>query len=317
MGDAVFLPDPIKGTINLFDAAVPLVLFLFYAAGACAANRTTRARGASALIDREFGHAGRRLWASDCCLRRHAIFISAEPFAESPVEIGRGAIDEFPPQWVALLASESPEFIIAIPSPALRGSVGIGTLISSKVNQWTLLVGAIPIVYAISLGGWSGLPLDERQTEELILTSAQSLLATILISDLRFSRRDAIMLALLFIGQFAFTSTHVRYLFIVMYLLIAAWLLVSGGSERRTMFFSLIWARDDVGAKRASYRRVRSRPPRRQRCRPRDGGDARRARARRCRGLRRATAARALRAPPAPRTLRRRPPAPRRRSRAR
>ena len=99
----------------------------------------------------------------------------------------------------------------------LRGSVGIGTLISSKVNQWTLLVGAIPIVYAISARGWGGLPLDDRQTEELILTSTQSLLATILIADLRFSRRDAIVLALLFIGQFAFTSTHVRYLFIVLY----------------------------------------------------------------------------------------------------
>ena len=89
-------------------------------------------------------------------------------------------------------------------------------------------------------------------TEELILTSAQSLLATILISDLRFSRRDAIMLALLFIGQFAFTSTHVRYLFIVLYLVIAAWLLIAGGSLRRQMFFSLVWSRGDSAAKRAA-----------------------------------------------------------------
>jgi cation:H+ antiporter len=125
----------------------------------------------------------------------------------------------------------------------LRGSVGIGALISSKVNQWTLLVGAIPIAFAISAGGWHGLPLDARQTEELILTSAQSLLAAILIADMHFSRKDAIMLALLFLGQFAFTSTEVRYLFIVLYLIISVGLLISGGPERRAMFFDLVYKR--------------------------------------------------------------------------
>ncbi len=237
---------PIKGTINLFDAAVLLSLFGFYAAAAMSSeSHEVNLVGPAALVDREFGHAGRRFWAIGLfAFAAYAIFISAEPFAESLVEIGRrSAIDEFLlVQWVAPLASESPEFLIAILyALRLRGSVGIGTLISSKVNQWTLLVGAIPIVYAISAGGWAGLPLDERQTEELILTSTQSLLATILIADLRFSRSDAIMLALLFAGQFAFTGTHVRYLFILAYMVIAVGLLVAGGSQRRSMFFSLIW----------------------------------------------------------------------------
>lgn len=246
---------PIKGTINLVDAVVLLALFLFYAAEAMRSeSHDVELVGPAALIDREFRDTGRRLWAFFLFgFAAYAIFISAEPFAESLVDIGRGrAIDEFLlVQWVAPLASESPEFLIAILfALRLRGSVGIGALISSKVNQWTLLVGAIPIVYAISAGGWGGLPLDERQTEELILTSTQSLLAVILIADLRFSRRDAIMLALLFIGQFGFTSTHSRYLFIVLYLAIAAWLLAAGGSERRRMFLSLVWPR--AGAKGAS-----------------------------------------------------------------
>ena len=67
-------------------------------------------------------------------------------------------------QWVAPLASESPEFLIAILfALRLRGSVGIGALISSKVNQWTLLVGAIPIAFSISAGSLAGLPLDARR----------------------------------------------------------------------------------------------------------------------------------------------------------
>ncbi len=203
---------PLTGTINLFDAVVLLGIFLLYAWSAMGSeSEQVELVGPSALIDREFDDRGRRLWAlSLFVFAAYGIFIAAAPFADSLVEIGRGrAIDEFLlVQWVAPLASESPEFLIAILfALRLRGSVGIGALISSKVNQWTLLVGAIPIAFALSSGGWEGLPLDERQREELILTATQSLLAAILIADLRFSRIKAVALALLFGGQFLFTST--------------------------------------------------------------------------------------------------------------
>ncbi|MFI5216953.1 MAG: sodium:calcium antiporter [Candidatus Limnocylindria bacterium] len=239
---------PLKGTINLFDAAVLLVIFLLYTHAAMRSeSHEVELVGPAGLIDREFRDTGRRVWALGLFVfAAYAIFISAEPFAESLVEIGRGrAIDEFLlVQWVAPLASEAPEFLIAILfALRMRGSVGIGALISSKVNQWTLLVGAIPIAYAISAGALAGLPLDARQTEELILTSTQSLLAAILIADMHFSRRDAIVLAALFVGQFAFPSTEVRYVFIAAYAAISVGLLIGGGAERRRMFFSLLWAR--------------------------------------------------------------------------
>jgi cation:H+ antiporter len=239
---------PLKGTIDLFDAAVLFFIFGLYTAAAMRGeSHEVELVGPAALIDHEFRDTGRRIWALGLFVfAAYAIFVSAEPFAESLVEIGRGrAIDEFLlVQWVAPLASESPEFLIAILfALRMRGSVGIGALISSKVNQWTLLVGAIPIAYSISLGALAGLPLDARQTEELILTSTQSLLAAILIADMRFSRRDAIMLALLFVGQFAFPSTEVRYGFIAAYAAISVGLLVAGGAERRRMFFSLVWSR--------------------------------------------------------------------------
>jgi cation:H+ antiporter len=239
---------PIKGTINLVDAAVLLALFFMYALAAVKSeSHEVELVGPAALIDHEFRDTGRRLWALGLfAFATYAIFISAEPFAESLVEIGHGrAIDEFLlVQWVAPLASESPEFLIAILfALRLRGPVGIGALISSKVNQWTLLVGAIPIAFSISAGSLAGLPLDARQTEELILTSTQSLLAAILIADMHFSRRDAIILAALFVGQFAFPSTEVRYLFIAGYAVISVGLLVAGGAERRAMFFSLVWPR--------------------------------------------------------------------------
>ncbi len=236
---------PLTGTINLFDGVVLLGIFVLYAWSAMGSeSERVELVGPCALIDREFGDRGRRLWAlSLFALAGYGIFISAAPFADSLVEIGRSrAIDEFLlVQWVAPLASESPEFLIAsLFAWRLRGSVGIGALVSSKVNQWTLLVGAIPIAFAISAGGWRGLPLDERQTEELILTATQSLLAAILIADLRFSRIEALALAALFGGQFLFTSTEVRYLFISLYLLISCLLLLS--ARRRQLFFGILFS---------------------------------------------------------------------------
>ena len=236
---------PLSGTINLFDALVLFSIFCLYARSAMGGESApVELVGPAGLLDREFGTWGRRLCITALFLfATYGIFVSAEPFAESLVTIGRNSeIDDFLlVQWVAPLASESPEFLIAILFAwKLRGSVGIGTLVSSKVNQWTLLVGAIPIAYALSIGGLQGLPLDERQTEELILTSSQSLLATVLIADLRFSRVEALLLAALFLAQFLLTSTEVRYLFIALYLVLALALLIAGGSRRRRMFFGLL-----------------------------------------------------------------------------
>src|SRR5207237_9209895 len=99
-----------------------------------------------------------------------AICKTAEPFAESLVAAGKGmGIDEFLlVQWVAPLASESPEFIVAFLF-ALKGAAAavMGTMISSKVNQWTLLVGALPAAFALSGGHLGAMHLDVRQREEI------------------------------------------------------------------------------------------------------------------------------------------------------
>ena len=231
---------PLDGYINLFDAAILLGLFLWYAFSAAHGGyEEVQMVGPAALFDREFGDLGRRLWALSLLLfAGYAIFISAEPFADGLVHIGRSrAIDEFIlVQWVAPLASESPEFVIAIIfATRLRGGMGLGALISSKVNQWTLLVGALPIAYCIASASFRGLPLDARQTEELYLTSAQSLLATLLIANLEISRMEAVMLAALFGVQLVFPSTEVRIAFCVLYLAIFLGLLIHSPVRRRAM----------------------------------------------------------------------------------
>ena len=235
---------PFGGEISLFDSAVLLILFGCYVRAAMGGDSPeVDLEGPAALIDLEFNDLGRRVWAVALFVfAAYAIWVSAEPFAESLVSMGRRYdIDEFLlVQWVAPLASESPEFIVAIMfAMRLRGSIGIGALVSSKVNQWTLLVGALPIAFAISSGAFVGLPLDERQTEELYLTSAQSMFAVILLSTLKVTRTHAVWLAVLFVGQLFFTSGSVRTGFTVMYLVASVGVLAFSGPDRRRAFFAL------------------------------------------------------------------------------
>ena len=62
------------------------------------------------------------------------------------------------------------------------------------------------------------MPLDDRQSQELWLTSAQSLLATLLICNFGFSRLAAVVLAVLVAVQLFFPSPEVRVAFSVLYL---------------------------------------------------------------------------------------------------
>jgi cation:H+ antiporter len=138
-----------------------------------------------------------------------SILAAAEPFVESIKVAGAHlGIDTFLlAQWIAPLASEAPEFVVAI-LLTMRGraEMGLGAFISSKVNQWTLLVGAVPLAYGLSRlkhgMGFEAMPVDASQVEELWLTVAQGLYAVAAISDLEFSLPQALTILGLFLVQF-------------------------------------------------------------------------------------------------------------------
>lgn len=161
------------------------------------------------------------------------VFASAEPFADGLVHTGESlGIDEFLlVQWVAPLASEAPEFILAA-LLALRGRAGAGMtlLISSKVNQWTLLVGSLPIAFSISGSTFDALPVEGRQAHEVFLTAGQSLFAVAVLLGLSFSAREAILIFVLFATQLAIPIDEVRVGFGFMYIAIAlVWLFLERG----------------------------------------------------------------------------------------
>lgn len=132
------------------------------------------------------------------------ILAAAEPFAEAMVGTGRalGINEFFLIQWLAPLASEAPAVSVAVLFVlANRAGNGLTAMISDKINQWTLLVGMLPLAMSFGAGAVAALPLDARQSEEFFLTAAQSLFGLALLLRLRLSIGSALMLAGLFTSQ--------------------------------------------------------------------------------------------------------------------
>jgi cation:H+ antiporter len=155
------------------------------------------------------------------------VALVAKPFANALVDGGRAlGLDEFLlVQWVAPLSTEAPDFLVA-GMLALRGEAdtALGTLLSSKVNQWTLLVGGLPLAHLLG-GGHGCLPFDARQVEEFWLTSAQTLMGFAMLSKLSMKRWEATALLVLFLVQFPFTAPGSRMILAWLYFALAGGLL--------------------------------------------------------------------------------------------
>ena len=213
-----------KGSFSLIDTFVLGILFVAYVIRVSRTHIEEPHVTGPARIMAAFSKRKRQLATVLMLLfAATVIFLSAEPFAESLIESGTAAgIDKFfLIQWIAPLASEAPEFVIAIifVLRALPRS-GFETLLSSKINQWTLLIATIPLAFSFGLGHIGEMHLDQRQTEEVFLTAAQSLFGMALILDLRITLRGASSLFVLFVAQIMFPSFHLTIAYI--YLLLAA-----------------------------------------------------------------------------------------------
>src|SRR5436309_5684676 len=234
---------PLKRTLALFDAAVLITLFVLYAIRISRAPAEEPHLVGPARLIGDLPPARRRTVVVVMLVAAAGVILaSAEPFAQSLVDTGEQfGIDTFLlVQWLAPLASEAPELLVAgLFAWRLNTNAGLGTLVSAKVNQWTLLVGTLPIVFAITSSSVHGLPIDATQREELLLTGAQSAFALMILANLSISMREALALFGLFWAQFLIgalvpSSVHgiERIVMSVVYLVLAAGILVR---DRRRM----------------------------------------------------------------------------------
>jgi len=207
---------PLKGTLAWYDGLVFLGLYVWYIA--LASRRPCidcEAGGPAQWLVRMPKGRRRAAVATLFLFAGGAILANAEPFCEGLIGTGKAFhINEFLlVQWLAPLASEAPEFVVAVMF-AWRGhaSLALGSLLSSKLNQWTLLVGMIPGVFAVSHGSLDHpIPMGQLQMHEILLTAAQSLLAVLMLASLRFSVAGALLLFALFAGQLVMPGIVAAY----------------------------------------------------------------------------------------------------------
>jgi cation:H+ antiporter len=229
---------PVKGTLSWVDFVVLVSLFLVYLWRLAKLPSEEPHLIGPAQTIAALGTRRRRILSGGLALYAAAlVLLIAEHFAEALVATGHQLhIDEFfLVQWVAPLASEAPEFVVvSIFAWRRAASAAMGALVSSKINQWTLLVAMLPLVYAISLGALDPMPLDSRQREEVLLTAAQSLFAVILLLDLRLSLWGAGLIFGLFAVQFVFPDQRIA-LSVVYGILSVVTLVFTRGGVFRTL----------------------------------------------------------------------------------
>jgi cation:H+ antiporter len=228
---------PLKRTVTLIDAAVLVGIFVAYTVRISKAPAGEPHLVGPAHLIGGLSPKPRRVAVGTMFVSAATvILLCAESFAESLVETGAElGISEFLlVQWLAPLASETPELLVAgLYAWRLNTDAGLGTLVSSKVNQWTLLVGTLPIVFALASGSLHGLPVLSRQREELLLTAAQSVFALAILANRTLSVKEGWALFGLFwsqflLGAFLPDSAHGAELIVVsgVYLVLAVAILV-------------------------------------------------------------------------------------------
>ena len=188
-------------SIPIWLAAVFIGAYIFYLwRSSTHESEEPDLAGAAAMIA-AFKPLYRRMWVLALFIYSAAVvIIVAHPFLTALEATGEAlGISKFLLiQWLAPLASESPEIIVAVLF-ALRANptAGLTTLISSQVNQLTLLVGSIVVVFSVSAGQPLSFPLDHfepgnffarfaspfgLQSGEFLLTAAVAVFAILIVS---------------------------------------------------------------------------------------------------------------------------------------
>ncbi|HVG21029.1 MAG TPA: hypothetical protein VNI02_18410 [Blastocatellia bacterium] len=138
------------------------------------------------------------------------LYFSAHPFLESlkAIAVGLGLSTFVFVQWVAPFLSEFPEKVSAFnwARRVTTAPIALMNMVSSNINQWTMLAAMLPIAYAMALGHWATIDFDHHQEIEILMTIGQSLLGVLLLANMRFSWWEAALLFLLWAVQFVLSG---------------------------------------------------------------------------------------------------------------
>lgn len=169
------------------------------------------------------------------------LYVTAHPFLESMLALAAvfGVSQFVLVQWVAPFLSEFPEKVSAFmwARRVSHAPMALMNMVSSNINQWTVLAAMIPLVYGFShmhhTGEWATFTFDAAQELEIILTLLQTLLGAVILAELEFDATDAAALFVLWLAQFL--VPHLREEVAVAYGLWIVILLVSYALGKKRM----------------------------------------------------------------------------------
>ena len=146
------------------------------------------------------------------------LYFVIHPFVDSLKGLALAAgISEFVfIQWVAPFLSEFPEKVSAFKWAATvrHAPMALMNMVSSNVNQWTVLAAMIPVVYSLSMGHVAGVPFDGMHRDEILLTILQSLLGMVLLLNMRYSMGEALAILVLWFVQFVLPDLREEMLYV-------------------------------------------------------------------------------------------------------
>jgi cation:H+ antiporter len=167
------------------------------------------------------------------------IYVSAEPFLGSLFAIStRLGIPTFVfVQWVAPFVSEFPEGLSTFywARTVTRAPMALMNLVSSNINQWTLLVAMLPVVLSLSVKTATSIPLDGQQQLEVLMTIGQQLVGMLFLINMELAWWEAAALFGLWFVQFFISAinpdvpfwgmlgAHVHRWITITYFVWAAW----------------------------------------------------------------------------------------------
>jgi cation:H+ antiporter len=113
-------------------------------------------------------------------------------------------------QWVAPFVSEFPEKVSAFYwARTIDGApIALMNLISSNINQWTMLPAMLSIVFSFSCGQPASIRFDSRQELELLMTIGQGLVGVMFLLNMEFAWWEASFLFFLWLFQFVLSPVQ-------------------------------------------------------------------------------------------------------------
>jgi len=138
------------------------------------------------------------------------IYVAAEPFLASLLALSAAVgIPAFVfIQWVAPVVSEFPEMASTFywARSVDRAPMALMNMVSSNINQWTLLTAMLPIVLSISVGAVTPIVFDKEQRVELLLTLGQAVVGMIFLMNMQLAWYEAVIMFVFFWIPFIHSS---------------------------------------------------------------------------------------------------------------